>query len=185
MSRREIRELISKAIDPTRCLEAYDWTFTPNKDCGDGGRWSKTFSFIYPILVIETISKHKKIYLRDKLLVEVCFQQIYPRKVNLELKINLPISASFNYTSNSLYQREGMQCFCVRWILGSKTRFKTFLLLINFAKNLPKVFNSVETECFYGQSKQQQLKAILGRKLAKKTRQTFKRIFVKFCNLHL
>jgi len=69
MSRREIRELISKAIDPTRCLEAYDWTFTPNKDCGDGGRWSKTFSFIYPILVIETISKHKKIYLRDKLLV--------------------------------------------------------------------------------------------------------------------
>lgn len=46
MGRREIKRLISKAIDPARCLEALGWTFIK---VDRGGQWTKIFALPYPL----------------------------------------------------------------------------------------------------------------------------------------
>ena len=158
MDRREIRKFIFKTVlamrDLTRCMEPWGWTFSKGEYID--GYWSKTFTLSYPLLV----KRYERFYLRQKVIIALWFSDFY---VDLEIK-PYPKSRTVCYSYSSYN------------IFSIELRLKTPLIFQKFAVELPKAIASAETEPFYDEVKQEQIKVIPATKLAAKIGQVFREI---------
>ena len=158
-SRRKIRELISKVIDLTRCLEAYGWTL--NYGNCDEGQWFKVFSLPYPLQV----KRYRQSYLKQKITVRLYFSKYY---VNLWVE-SYPEFGAVEYYLYSYYV-----------IPSPRIKWKILFIFQNFADELSKIIASAETELFYDKTKQKQIEVIPVSELRTKIKQVFEEICKKF-----
>lgn len=137
MGRREIRKLISRVTDPTKCLEAYGWKI---KDTASCTCWYKIFTFPYPLRVMW----HGQVYLQREVIIPIFFSYWY---VSLDIRQypEFKVPRIF-YSSYVIYTL--------------KSKLKTDLILRKFAVELPKIIASAKTESFYDEEKQKQVKVI-------------------------
>ena len=161
ISRREIRELIrkliAKATDPTKCLEAYDWTFTPSEY---GGIWVKSFNFPYYLLT----SNKTNVHLVKNLIVKLEIDTWGP--VSLQFLINSKSSHQAVYSSRC----ETFNCFTFNEL---KVRYKMCCMLQQLAINLPKTIDSIRMKSFDGKKNRQQIKIIWDLKLKHEINRVF------------
>ena len=159
MGRREIRKLISKATDPTRCLEAWGWTFSKELL---KGYWSKTFTLPYPLWA----ERRGRFYVQQTVLIQLGFTDYC-----IDLWI-MPYSRSeltyYVYVSGAVYP--------------PKVKLKIPLILQKIAQKLPKAIASAETEPFYDEVKQEQIEVISGSELIAKIDQVFDEVRKTFAS---
>jgi hypothetical protein len=162
MGRREIRKFISKVTDPIKCLKVYDWTFDgANRDVG---RWSKTFTLPYPLLVEQhypmLVEQHRQFHAQQTVIIQLGFTDHY---TDLWI-MPYPRSESVYhvYVSGAAHP--------------SKSKLIIPLILQKTAIELPKVIASVETKSSYDKAKQKQIEVISSSELIAKIGQVFKEI---------
>ena len=153
ISRRQIRELISKATDPTKCLKAWGWTFDEKNY---GGWWSKIFTLPYPLLAI----RDKPPYLQQKIIVWLFLA---------EQAIGLWIEP-YPEPESPRYSRSSHEAYL------SKSKLKTSLILQRLAIELPKIIASAKTEPFYDEAKRKQIEVIPLSELRSKIGRVFEEI---------
>ena len=153
MGRREIRKLISRVTDPTRCLEDYGWILKHKKNC-NYNYWSKTFALPYPLLT----TRYKDVYLRNKVKIHLGFADYY---VSVWVERVLGLEHYFG---------------SVRVPDAPKSKLIVSLALQKFAAELPKIIASAKTKPFYDETKQEQIKVVMISELAVKIDQVFDEI---------
>jgi hypothetical protein len=160
MGRREIRKLISKATvtmrDLTQCLKPWGWTYSKGSHANE---WAKIFTLPYPL----RLKYCGQFYVRRKITVKLWFSDHF---IGLYIGPYSSKAGCYSYTSYN--------------ISSLKLRLKTPLILQKFAVELPKTIASAETEPFYDEAKQEQIKVIPAAKLAAKIEQVFKKIYKTF-----
>jgi hypothetical protein len=154
MGRREIRKLISKATDPTKCLKAWGWTFTEK---GIGGQWFKIFTLPHPLL----LRWYEQVCLCREVSILLDFSNYC---VTLWIKPHPKFEGAYYWLDISFA------------ICPPISKLKTSFIFQEFAEELPKIIASVETESFYDTAKQKQIKVISGSELRTKIKQALQKI---------
>ena len=178
ISRKEIRELISRAAftmgNPTKCLEVYGWTLTGNRK---RGYWSKTFDFPYFIRIVEIVEQRQKVFFRNKLIIYLNFYNVLSDTSTVILEMNMPSHSLFKYKDDSYYRRSGKEMFCAYNFHEPRVILKVSLMLLNFARELPKVLSSLKTKSIYDEAEESygRTEIIEASEVIEKVRNAFKR----------
>ena len=159
MSRRKIRELISRAVfmmeDPTRCLEPWDWTFSKG-DFTD--EWARIFTLPCPLLV----ERDEQFYPQQKVIIVLQFTDYY---IDLWVK-------PYPEFESTYYLYYLHSCCDVRKLNLNRMS----LIFQRTAIELPKVISSVRTESFYDETKRELVEVILVSELAAEISQLFEEV---------
>ena len=166
ISDRETKKPVFEVTDLTRFLKTYGWTFNAKQKPWFYS-WTKVFKFSHPL----RIKFWRKTYFCNKLTIEA-FYSVPSRVICLNLTAGISIDNRLESYEDYGYLSTRKRCFIVYEPSGSKTILKAFLMLQNFAKNLPKTINSIETALFGNKLNQQQTRIFHVSELTSKISQT-------------